>query len=279
MSTAWVMWSAAAGASSYSVQAVTDSGAPVTCGSSNSSCHLNGLQCSRMYNVTVTAHNQACSSLPSETTHLLTGLSPHQEEICSHKPLLMLTCVFPSHVEPCQPTNIQASLDCENLSATVSWQQSPLSVGYVAYADNKNGHRTSCFSSNATSCSLSGLVCGNVYSVWVKALGQQYYSSDSSVVSLTSGKNTQKYFQQLIILRKYKEKKIIKTRKLKKQSQVVMHTLSSVLSKFYISVKILPSTFLSSGPNESLSGSRGWLLLSKARKQPEDAGSQTHMHT
>ncbi|XP_036072425.1 uncharacterized protein LOC112147737 [Oryzias melastigma] len=160
MSTAWVMWSAAAGASSYSVQAVTDSGAPVTCGSSNSSCHLNGLQCSRMYNVTVTAHNQACSSLPSETTHLLT--------------------------EPCQPTNIQASLDCENLSATVSWQQSPLSVGYVAYADNKNGHRTSCFSSNATSCSLSGLVCGNVYSVWVKALGQQYYSSDSSVVSLTS---------------------------------------------------------------------------------------------
>uniref|UniRef100_A0A3B3IE65 Fibronectin type-III domain-containing protein n=2 Tax=Oryzias latipes TaxID=8090 RepID=A0A3B3IE65_ORYLA len=159
-SAAWVTWSAAAGASSYTVQAVTDSVAPVTCGGSNSSCHLGGLQCSRMYNVTVTAHNQACSSLPSETTHLLT--------------------------EPCPPTNVQASLECEKLIATVSWQQSHLSVGYVAYADNKNGHSTSCFSANTTSCNLSGLMCGNVYSVWVKALGEQYNSSDSSVVSLTT---------------------------------------------------------------------------------------------
>uniref|UniRef100_A0A3P9L3F5 Fibronectin type-III domain-containing protein n=1 Tax=Oryzias latipes TaxID=8090 RepID=A0A3P9L3F5_ORYLA len=93
-SAAWVTWSAAAGASSYTVQAVTDSVAPVTCGGSNSSCHLSGLQCSRMYNMTVTAHNQACSSLPSETTHLLTGLLLHQERMCTHKPLLMFTCVF-----------------------------------------------------------------------------------------------------------------------------------------------------------------------------------------
>lgn len=93
-SAAWVTWSAAAGASSYTVQAVTDSVAPVTCGGSNSSCHLGGLQCSRMYNVTVTAHNQACSSLPSETTHLLTGLLLRQERMCTHKPLLMFTCVF-----------------------------------------------------------------------------------------------------------------------------------------------------------------------------------------
>uniref|UniRef100_A0AAX7TG83 Fibronectin type-III domain-containing protein n=1 Tax=Astatotilapia calliptera TaxID=8154 RepID=A0AAX7TG83_ASTCA len=59
--------------------------------------------------------------------------------------------------EPCPPTNVQ----------------SDLALGYVAYFDNQNGHYTSCMSTN-TSCVVSGLMCGTVYSVWVKALGQQY---------------------------------------------------------------------------------------------------------
>ncbi len=73
MSTAQVMWRAARGARSYSVQAVTDQGLMVTCNSTSNSCFLNGLQCSQIYNVTVTAHNQACDSVTSETHHLMTG--------------------------------------------------------------------------------------------------------------------------------------------------------------------------------------------------------------
>uniref|UniRef100_A0A3B3DY87 Fibronectin type-III domain-containing protein n=1 Tax=Oryzias melastigma TaxID=30732 RepID=A0A3B3DY87_ORYME len=80
-----------------------------------------------------------------------------------------------------------SSLKCEPLSATVSWQQTGFALGYVAYVDSKGGHQTSCVSSNTTSCSISGLMCGTVYSVWVKALGKQHNSSDSSVISLTSG--------------------------------------------------------------------------------------------
>lgn len=79
-------------------------------------------------------------------------------------------------------------MKCEQLSATVSWLLSDLAVGYVAYFDNQTGHKTSCVgTATQTSCEVSGLLCGTVYNVWVKALGEVYNSSDSSVVSLTSG--------------------------------------------------------------------------------------------
>ncbi|XP_056277189.1 fibronectin-like [Pseudoliparis swirei] len=161
MSTAQVTWGPARGASSYSVQAVTDQGLTVSCNTTNSSCHLNGLQCSHVYNVTVMARNPACDGVIAETHRLTT--------------------------EPCPPTNVQASIACEQLNATVSWQQSDLAVGYVAYFDNQNGHDTSCVGSDAhPQCVVSGLMCGTVYNVCVKALGRQYNSSDSTVTTLTS---------------------------------------------------------------------------------------------
>ncbi|XP_029309573.1 fibronectin type III domain-containing protein 7-like isoform X3 [Cottoperca gobio] len=162
VSTAQVMWGAARGASSYSVQAVTDGGSTVTCSSTNTSCSLNGLQCSQMYNVTVMAQNLACNSTVTS------------------EPYRHMT-------EPCPPTNVQASVACEQLTSTVSWQQSDLAVGYAAYFDNQNGHTASCVGADTdTQCVVSGMMCGTVYNVWVKALGQQYNSADSTVVSLTS---------------------------------------------------------------------------------------------
>lgn len=80
-------------------------------------------------------------------------------------------------------------MDCEQLNATVSWQLSGLAVGYVAYIASQNGHNASCVGTDTdTSCVISGLMRGTVYSIWVKALGRQYNSSDSTVVSLMSGK-------------------------------------------------------------------------------------------
>ncbi|XP_023261684.1 fibronectin type III domain-containing protein 7-like [Seriola lalandi dorsalis] len=161
VSTAQVMWDAAGGASSYSIEAVTDQGSMVTCNTTNNSCRLSRLQCSQIYNVTVMARNVACNNtVTSEPYRLMT--------------------------EPCPPTNVQANMACEQLSSTVSWQQSDLAVGYVAYFDNQNGHYMSCVATT-THCSVSGLMCGAVYSVWVKALGWEYNSSDSTVVTLTLG--------------------------------------------------------------------------------------------
>lgn len=70
------MWHAARGASAYSVQAVTNQGLTATCNTSRTDCFVNGLQCGRIYNVTVTAHNQACNNtVVSELYRLLTGSS------------------------------------------------------------------------------------------------------------------------------------------------------------------------------------------------------------
>ncbi len=73
VSTAKVMWAAARGGRSYSVQAVTDQGLTATCNSTYTSCYLRGLQCSQIYNVTVMAHNHACDSMIYETHRLVTG--------------------------------------------------------------------------------------------------------------------------------------------------------------------------------------------------------------
>lgn len=72
-STAHVMWGAAGGARSYSVQAVTDQGSTVTRNTTDTNCFLNSLQCSQIYNITVIAQNLACDSVISETHRLVTG--------------------------------------------------------------------------------------------------------------------------------------------------------------------------------------------------------------
>ncbi|CAI5641408.1 unnamed protein product [Oreochromis niloticus] len=160
LSAARVMWNTARGAASYSVQAVSGRNLTVTCNTTNTHCSLTALQCSRIYSIPVMTQSLACNNTVSSAPYRLV-------------------------TEPCPPTNVQASMSCRQLTSTVSWEQSDLALGYVAYLDNQNGHYTSCMSTN-TSCVVSGLMCGTVYSVWVKALGQQYNSSDSSVVSLTS---------------------------------------------------------------------------------------------
>lgn len=79
-------------------------------------------------------------------------------------------------------------MECEQLAATVSWQQSALAVGYVVFLDDMNGRVATCAGTGAdTQCVVSGLMCSTVYNVWVKALGQQYNSSDSNTTTLTSG--------------------------------------------------------------------------------------------
>lgn len=73
VSTAQVMWEAARGASSYSAEAVTNQGMTISCNTTNTGCFLNSLQCSQIYNVTVTASNVACNSVTSEIHCLMTG--------------------------------------------------------------------------------------------------------------------------------------------------------------------------------------------------------------
>lgn len=80
-------------------------------------------------------------------------------------------------------------MDCEQLNATVSWQRSDLAAGYVASFASPDGRRASCVAGEAdSSCHVSELTCGAAYRVWVTALGRGHNSSDSTAVSLTTGK-------------------------------------------------------------------------------------------
>lgn len=67
-------------------------------------------------------------------------------------------------------------------------------MGYVAYLDNQSGHDTSCTGTQAqTQCVVSGIVCGTVYSVWVKALGLRNNSTDSTTTTLTAGSTSEQH--------------------------------------------------------------------------------------
>ncbi|XP_019712180.1 receptor-type tyrosine-protein phosphatase beta-like [Hippocampus comes] len=157
-----VLWSAADGASSYSVWAGNDQGWIATCNSTETSCHLSGLRCGQIYNVTVTAHNHGCDSFTSDAHRFMT--------------------------EPCPPTNVLADMECEQLAVTISWDQSALAQGYVAYVYDHAGHYVLMCEAEGTtaSCAVSGLMCGTQYDMWVVALGEEYNSSDSTTVMFTS---------------------------------------------------------------------------------------------
>lgn len=54
---ALVQWDVSGGAVNYTAQAVSQQGLQTSCSSSGTSCALNNLNCSQIYNVTVTAYN------------------------------------------------------------------------------------------------------------------------------------------------------------------------------------------------------------------------------
>lgn len=134
--------------------------------------------------VTARPHPPAVSQQVSEETG--------RNLVLNYLQLTYISCEI--NLEPCPPTNVWAILECETHSATISWQQSDLATGYVAYFENQSGHDTLCTGTQADSqCVVSGLVCDTVYSVWVKALGLQYNSSDSTIITLTAGRTNKQH--------------------------------------------------------------------------------------
>ncbi|TMS09781.1 Fibronectin type III domain-containing protein 7 [Larimichthys crocea] len=181
VSTAQVMWGAASGASSYSVHAVTDQGPTVTCNTINTNCFLNGLQCSHIYNVTVMAQNMACNdTVTSEPYCLNTGSSPKFKSV----KYLMTLRYRSNHAhqpmfKPVWRVNnlLQQS---PGSRATSLWVTSPT---WTTRMDVKPPVLAQ---TQTPPCVVSGLKCGTVYNVWVMALGQQYNSSNSTVITLIS---------------------------------------------------------------------------------------------
>ncbi|XP_064190128.1 uncharacterized protein LOC135254105 [Anguilla rostrata] len=153
-------WDMSKGAKYYSAEAITLWGLRSSCNTTDTSCALYNMACSQTYNITVTAHNQAC------------------KDIATSDPIALVT-------EPCAPRHVEADLSCETNTASVSWEMSECAVGYQAFLYGRDGHSASCHTTN-TSCSADGLHCGTAYYVHVRALGEVFNSSDSSSIVLTT---------------------------------------------------------------------------------------------
>ncbi|XP_036412774.1 mucin-5AC-like [Colossoma macropomum] len=158
-SVATVMWSASTGANRYTVLAQTDGGQTLaaSCSTSSTSCQLASLTCGKTFNITVLAGDATCNSTFQPRAVVVTA--------------------------PCLPTILSTSLDCATNAALLSWTPVSSAILYIVNATSTNGHESSCVSTNF-SCSLTGLQCGQKYSVYATARGEQCDSSPSTSVTV-----------------------------------------------------------------------------------------------
>ncbi|KAJ8376161.1 hypothetical protein SKAU_G00067410 [Synaphobranchus kaupii] len=155
-----LIWDMSKGATYYSAEAITREGLRATCNTTETNCVLYDMACSQIYNITITAHNQAC------------------RDIATSVPITLVT-------EPCAPGQVEAHVSCETGGASVSWEMSEYAMGYQAFLEGQNGHSTSCYSTD-TFCNVDNLDCGTAYYVRVRALGEMFNSTDSSSIVLTA---------------------------------------------------------------------------------------------
>uniref|UniRef100_A0A3P9L382 Fibronectin type-III domain-containing protein n=1 Tax=Oryzias latipes TaxID=8090 RepID=A0A3P9L382_ORYLA len=153
-----ITWSSSSPAEEYSAIISGGTGQPLYCNSTDSHCTLRGLRCGSRYNVTVSSFNGSCLSPPSSEVTALTS--------------------------PCPPTNVSAVHTCAPDPVPVSWAATGINAKqYTAVAVSHRGHKSEC-TTNQTSCSLSGLQCGETYYIHVSGANDNCFSQDSSPVSL-----------------------------------------------------------------------------------------------
>ncbi|XP_029988577.1 fibronectin-like [Sphaeramia orbicularis] len=155
-----VTWEASHGAEYYKAAAEDKDGHDLHCMSNGTSCRLEGLMCSQMYTIGVSAADSYCTSRPTLADPVLTA--------------------------PCPPSHVDASLNCADNSATLTWSTSPNAVSYTGKAMSDDGHTVTCDAGGDLSCQLSGLNCGTTYEFTVKASDGVCETPDSEPVSYTT---------------------------------------------------------------------------------------------
>ncbi|CAH2311730.1 serine-rich adhesin for platelets-like [Pelobates cultripes] len=154
-----VTWNASSGATGYSATAVGSQGQLVKTNTEDTTCLLPNLECGEVYNLTVLAMNDQCKSAESPVLEIVSA--------------------------PCSPLHLMASPQCSPLGASASWESSVGAKSYTATFIGMDGDRTSC-STNITSCSVSGLHCGQVYNVTTTAYNNNCFSSTRNITQISS---------------------------------------------------------------------------------------------
>ncbi|XP_067331701.1 fibronectin-like [Channa argus] len=153
--TALVSWTPSPIANMYTVVAQSVDGHVYTCNSTSSSCTISMLQCNQQYTVFVTASNENCSSKASQNATFNAGL--------------------------CPPDGLSVTWFCNNQTALLSWRPIDNAVDYYGYAQDGNGDKLYCHSTNDI-CTIKGLNCGTIYNFTVQASDGTCNSSFSEPV-------------------------------------------------------------------------------------------------
>ncbi|KAF7660957.1 hypothetical protein LDENG_00272160 [Lucifuga dentata] len=151
-------WDASRGANIYTATALGLERRRLECSSSETSCVLDNLRCSQVYNITVVAVDDYCSSLKSDVLILKTA--------------------------PCPPSGLTVSVDCASNSATLNWNTSPNAVSYTG--NGGDGNIMTCEVGMETSCQIDGLHCGEEYTFSVSATDGECRSAESMPVTRTA---------------------------------------------------------------------------------------------
>ncbi|XP_063021639.1 fibronectin type III domain-containing protein 7 [Melospiza melodia melodia] len=151
-----VSWMPAEGALTYSVT-VSSGLLKLRCNTSSASCMVPSLQCSSEYDVSVTAHNDAGSSEPTDAVSLKTI--------------------------PCAPVNISIEED-EPGHLLVSWSSVSLGHYYVVFVKSDDGLEVHCNTSH-TQCHFQS-DCGFTYFISVFAYNKAGQSPLGDVLNYTT---------------------------------------------------------------------------------------------
>nr|XP_054494599.1 fibronectin type III domain-containing protein 7 isoform X2 [Agelaius phoeniceus] len=178
-SRAAVSWMPTEGALTYSVT-VSSGLLKLRCNTSSASCMVPSLQCSSEYDVSVTAHNDAGSSEPTDAVSFKTSdslivlLLTLVHELCH----ILFYCRV-----PCAPVNISIEED-EPGHLLVSWSSVSLGHYYVVFVKSDDGLEVHCNTSH-TQCHFQS-DCGFTYFISVFAYNKAGQSPLGDVLNYTT---------------------------------------------------------------------------------------------
>lgn len=100
------------------------------------------------------------------------------------------TVLFLPLAAPCPPSQLNASVNCANNTAMLTWNSSPNAVSYTGKAVSTDGHNVTCDAETNLGCQLKGLQCGKKYTFTVSASDGNCQSNDSQSVIRTTGESS-----------------------------------------------------------------------------------------
>ncbi|XP_031756904.1 uncharacterized protein LOC100492420 isoform X1 [Xenopus tropicalis] len=158
MNTADISWAPTKGALNYSATVVGRSG-KYSCSTKELTCNAELPQCGQTYTVTVTAVHDQCSTE---------------------------SLALQFHSAPCRPENVAAIINCDNSTASVTWDSAAGAQSYISNISGPNGEAHSCNTTLST-CDVGGMQCGHIYNVTVTAVNEQCSNLSSVLAQLKTG--------------------------------------------------------------------------------------------